>query len=159
MTAWRRALDGYLALRRSVGFKLETAGRVLPSFVTYLERRHASTITSDLALAWAMQPHGKRDLWAVRLGLVRGFARYQQAFDPGTEVPPPELLPQRRRRATPFLFSNGEVRSLVRAARQPSTGLERNTSACGPSAAMARRPETIDWYGLRATYRSSNTIA
>jgi integrase/recombinase XerD len=123
MTAWHRALNEYLALRRSVGFKLEEAARVLPRFVTYLERRHASTITSDLALAWAMEPHGKRDLWAVRLGLVRGFARYQQAFDPRTEVPPPELLPQRRRRATPFLYSNEEVRSLVRAAHQLSPPL------------------------------------
>jgi integrase/recombinase XerD len=58
MTGWRRALAGYLARRRSVGFKLDTAGRTLPSFVKYLERRHASTIPSNLALAWAMQPPG-----------------------------------------------------------------------------------------------------
>jgi integrase len=110
-------LRDYLALRRSVGFKLETAGQLLPKFVDYLHHRRASRITCELALAWAMLPRDKRRWWAVRLSLVRGFARFLHARDPRTEVPPLDLLPQGRWRATPYLYSQTEISALVRAAR------------------------------------------
>jgi len=109
-------LRDYLALRRSVGFKLETAGQLLPKFIAYLERRHVARITCELALAWATLPPGKPGLWAVRLSLVRGFARFLHARDPRTEIPPLDLLPQRRWRATPYLYSPAEISALVRAA-------------------------------------------
>jgi integrase len=117
MTPLRKALRDYLALRRSVGFKLETAGQLLPKFVDYLHHRRASRITCELALAWAMLPRDKRRWWAVRLSLVRGFARFLHARDPRTEVPPLDLLPQGRWRATPYLYSQTEISALVRAAR------------------------------------------
>lgn len=116
MMPLRDTLAAYLALRRSVGFKLDMAGRVLPSFVDYLRRRHARVITSDLALAWAMRPRGKQDLWVVRLGLVRGFARYVQTLDLRTQVPSTDLLRYRRRRAVPYLYSEIEIAQLVCAA-------------------------------------------
>jgi integrase/recombinase XerD len=47
--------------------------------------------------------------------LVRGFARYRSATDPRTEVPPPRLLPFRSKPATPYLYTDHEVRSLLRA--------------------------------------------
>src|SRR5438132_3044647 len=129
MIPLRTALAEYIALRRSVGFKLENAAGVLPSFIDYLERRRARRITCDLALAWAMLPSGKRDLWAVRLSLVRGFARHVQALDPDTQVPPPDLLPQRRRRATPYLYSEAQVTLLVDAARGLDPPLHASTYA------------------------------
>ena len=116
MTALRHALRDYLALRRSVGFKLETAGHLLPKFIDYLDRRRAPRITCALALAWAMLPPGKHRLWAVRL-LVRGFARFLHARDQRSEIPPLDLLPQGRWRAIPYLYSQAEIAALVRAAQ------------------------------------------
>ena len=108
-----------LALRRALGYKLERDGRELPRFVEFLEAHGASVITTELALAWAMQPADATALyWRGRLSIVRGFARYLQASDPRTEVPPDDLLPAQKRRAVPYLYSESDVEALMCAARK-----------------------------------------
>jgi integrase/recombinase XerD len=47
------ALDDYLALRRSLGYKLCDEGRLLRQFVAFAGERVAEFITTDLALTWA----------------------------------------------------------------------------------------------------------
>ena len=119
MTPLRQAVADYLTMRRGLGFKLQRAGSLLPDFVSHLERCHARTVTRDLALEWAMQPPGAHPAWWVtRLEVVRGFARYLQAFDPSTEVPAPELLRGRYRRKAPYLYSQGDIDRLFEAIRQ-----------------------------------------
>ena len=54
--------------------------------------------------------------WAHRLSVVRGFATYLHTIDPATRVPPRDLLPARRRRATPYLYSDDEINALIAAA-------------------------------------------
>jgi hypothetical protein len=62
-----------LNLRRALGFKLAFPGHVLPQFVTYLEAAGASTVTVELAIAWAGLPAGVQPIsLAHRLGAVRG---------------------------------------------------------------------------------------
>ncbi len=56
MNTLREAVQDYLNLRRSLGFKLRETGKQLLAFVTFMEQRHASYITPQLALAWAQQP-------------------------------------------------------------------------------------------------------
>ena len=46
----------YLALRRSLGHKLDDVERLLPRLVGYLEQTGNTTVTIDAALAWAMLP-------------------------------------------------------------------------------------------------------
>jgi hypothetical protein len=58
MTELRRHLADYTALRRSLGFIAKEADFLLPSFVAYLEDRHAMNVTTALALAWASSPEG-----------------------------------------------------------------------------------------------------
>lgn len=119
MTAWRTAVREYVALRRSLGFRLHDAEKGLLAFASYLERRGATTITTTAALAWAQQPTGVQPAeWARRLSHVRGFARHWYAFDPRTEVPPTGLLPYRPRRARPYLYSDAEICALLDAARR-----------------------------------------
>lgn len=48
--------------------------------------------------------------------MVRGFATYCKALDPAHEVPPADLLPHRTGRATPYLYSDEEIRALMAAA-------------------------------------------
>ena len=116
MNILRQAVKDYLNLRRSLGFKLLEAGKGLLDFVTFMERHHASYITSALALAWAQQPVGVQPAhWAQRLSFVRGFARHHSATDQRTEIPPFGLLPFRPNRARPYLYSDGEIRNLLRA--------------------------------------------
>jgi integrase/recombinase XerD len=117
MNTLRQGVREYLAMRRALGFKLHEAGKQLLHFVTFMERHRASYITPALALAWAQQASNAQPaLWAQRLGYARGFARYRSATDPRTQVPPPGLLPFRPKRARPYLYSEAEIRSLLRVA-------------------------------------------
>ena len=118
MNTLRKAVREYLEMRRSLGFKLREAGKGLIDFVTFHGAAPAlPSITQALALAWAQQPSNAQPAqWARRLSFVRGFARYRSATDPRTQIPPPGLLPFRPKRARPYLYSEEEIRSLLRAA-------------------------------------------
>ena len=114
MNTLRQAVQDYLRLRRGLGFKLQDAGKGLLDFVTFMEQHRASYITQALALAWAQQPLNVQP--TQRLSFVRGFARHRSATDPRTQIPPPGLLPFRPKRARPYLYSDHEIQSLLRAA-------------------------------------------
>jgi len=117
MTTLRTAVQEYLTLRRSLGFKLHDAGKGLLAFVTFLEQHRAAYITRQLALTWAQQPSTVQPTeWARRLSFVRGFARHRSATDPRTEIPPDGVLPYRPKRARPYLYTDDEISSLLRAA-------------------------------------------
>ncbi len=108
------ALADYLALRRGLGYKLERAGRVLGDFVAYLDQEGAEHVSVEAALAWATRSANPESCWrAQRLGMVRCFARYLHALDPGHEVPPPGLLPRGSGRPAPFLFSDADLAALT----------------------------------------------
>ncbi len=126
MISLRKAVENYLTMRRSLGFKLRDMGYNLRHFVSFMEQQRASIITTELALRWAQQPQDVQPaLWAARLSFVRSFARYWSATDPRTEIPPTGLLPYRTKRATPYIYSNDEIQQILKAARNlpPSTGL------------------------------------
>jgi integrase/recombinase XerD len=126
MNALRQAVQDYLDLRRSLGFKLREESTALPNFVAFMEQHRASYITQSLALAWARQPANVQpDRWAQRMSWLRGFARYRSATDPRTEIPAPGLLPFRPKRARPYLYSADEIRSLLQAALQMPYHYER----------------------------------
>jgi integrase len=109
-------VEQYLSIRRSLGFKLEDHGRLLPQFVTYLDQCGAATLTVEAALAWATTPQAvDRFRWRQRLSVVRGFARWLQALDPATQVPPADLLAYRRTRPVPYLFSAADIDALLAA--------------------------------------------
>jgi integrase/recombinase XerD len=119
MSTLRAAAEEYLAMRRALGFKLETQGRQLMSFTGYCEARGAERITAELALAWATQTsRGSSDevYQSRRLMVVRIFARHLAALDPATEVPPEDMLPHHYRRIAPYLYSPGEITALMAAA-------------------------------------------
>ena len=117
MTTLRQAVQEYVRMRRDLGFKLHQAGKGLLDFATFMARHRATYITQALALAWAQQPSNAQPVyWAQRLSFVRGFAYYRSATDPRTQIPAAGLLPFRPRRARPYLYSDAEIRGLLRAA-------------------------------------------
>ncbi len=132
MSVLSSAVDEYLALRRTLGFKLTGVGHDLQQFVCFAESEGAEWVTTDMALRWATQPAKASPAhWARRLGIVRQFAHYYSALDPRTEIPSPELLPYRYVRQPPYLYRDEEVLALIEgAARLPSpTGLRAATYA------------------------------
>jgi integrase len=117
MNMLRQAVREYLTMRRSLGYKLQDAGKGLLDFVTLMEQHRASYITQSLALAWAKQPaHVQPAEWARRLSYVRSFARHRSATDPRTQIPAAGLLPYRPKRAQPYVYSDKQIRELLRAA-------------------------------------------
>jgi integrase len=119
MSALRDALEEYLALRRSLGFKLERQAATLRTFVTFADAEAVEHITTELALRWLRetskaQPATK----AAWLDIVRRFAIWHSASDPQTQVPPAGLLPRRYHRQRPYIYSNEEIKRLVRAASE-----------------------------------------
>ena len=119
MSALRAAAGEYLAMRRTLGFKLETQGRHLMSFVRFCEERGADRVTADLAVEWATRTSrgsGDEVYQARRLDVARIFARHLQALDPATEVPPGDVLSRRQGRIPPYLYSPEEIAALMNAA-------------------------------------------
>ncbi len=115
MNTLHEAMQEYLAMRNALGFKLRDAGPALSDFVSFLKRKRTPHITIRLALQWAQKPGARPVTWAHRLAFVRGFARYRSATDPRTEIPPWSLLPFRSQRAQPYLYTDDEVRLLLKA--------------------------------------------
>jgi len=85
MSGLRDLMDGYLATRRALGFKLVAPGKTLDAFVGWMEDAGEPTIRRDLATAWAAQ--FSRGTVLERLNYVRQFAEHVAWFDPATEVP------------------------------------------------------------------------
>jgi integrase/recombinase XerD len=157
MNTLREAVHDYVEMRQSLGFKLSDAKRCLLKFVSFLEERHASHISTAIALQWTQEnPSAHPKTWARRLCCVRGFARYRSATDPRTEIPPSGLLPIRHGRPQPYLYSDEEIRLLLEAALEvpPLHGLPSQTYRCllgllsvtglRISEAINLRPEDVD---------------
>ena len=128
MISLRCALEGYLSIRQGLGYKYQHQAQRLADFVSFMETRNATTITTKLAVVWATLPPDRHASWALRLTDVRGFARHVANIDPGTEVPPAGLLPPLKR-AKPYVYSDAEIDALLAAALAlpPATGLRRWT--------------------------------
>ena len=153
-----RAVEDYLALRRSLGFKLRDYGECLHEFVACLKQNGSSHITTKLALEYATQrQHEEPVSWTRRLGIIRGFATYRSGADPRTEIPPIGLLRFRSHRARPYVYSQDEVRRLLEAALkiESPNALQRYTYHClfGLLAVSGLRlgeainlqPQDVDW--------------
>jgi len=78
----------------------------------------------DPAAIWRSHGHFEPDVpagsgvRAMRLLVVRGFARYMEGVDPQTEVPPAGLIPSRQRRRAPFIYSDADILALMAQAQR-----------------------------------------
>jgi integrase/recombinase XerD len=119
MTTLSQTAEDYLRLCRALGHKLADAGRLLPHLVAYLESIDLETVTIAAAMAWAQQPDADptSTVWVSRMAVARGFARHLAGSDPRTQVPPVGMLPSRRSRRVPYIYSSAEIAVLLAQAR------------------------------------------
>ena len=111
-------LADYLTLRRSMGFKLRRAEKLLGQFVAHCEQIGADTVTIEIAIAWSGLPEGASTSWVShRLGVVRAFSRHLALVDDRNQVIPTDVVAHRRCRATPFPYTEDEVLAMMAAAR------------------------------------------
>ncbi|MCY4646303.1 MAG: tyrosine-type recombinase/integrase [Gammaproteobacteria bacterium] len=117
MRTFTKLLDQYLAERRRYGGNPASGGLILRPFATFADAEGDERITADLFLRWKNHfGAGSTHTWAIRLSVVRGFAAWLQGIDPRTEVPPRGLIPHRQRRLRPYIYTEEEIASIVRAA-------------------------------------------
>jgi len=109
MSALSLKVADYLAVRRSLGYKLARPEKLLDQFTAHLERAGAATVTTEHALAWAVQPGGDPAWHAYRLAVARGFAAWLATTDPAAEIPPAGLISSHKQRATPYLYDDSEI--------------------------------------------------
>ena len=120
MSGLRAMAEEYLVIRRALGFKLETWGPRLMSFIACCEERGATTVTTDLAVQSATTRPGAvttRPTRPAAWDAGADLARHLQALDPAAEVPPGDVLDHRQCRVQPYLYSPQEVTGLMAAAR------------------------------------------
>ena len=110
------AVDGYIALRRGLGYRSVTQERALRAFGRYLNG-HEGPIPLESTLDWATcssssDPRNP----ARRLAMVRGLLRHLHALDGATDVPAPGLLGPTGHRSPPHVYSDAEIADLLTAA-------------------------------------------
>jgi integrase/recombinase XerD len=118
MSDLQKHLEEYLSLRQSLGYKLRTHRSSLKDFVNFATAKNATSITTQLALAWALKPaSADPKWWAYRLRMVHHFALFVRARDHACEVPPLKLLPYSHLRPKPYIYSEKEISRLISAAQ------------------------------------------
>ena len=118
MNDLRKAMEEYLALRRSLGFELLNIAGTLRSFVAFAEKETATHVTTDLLLQWVKLSTAKESATlADKFNTVRRFAIWRSVVDMRTEIPPKGLLPSHYHRKPPYIYSDQEIERLVREAR------------------------------------------
>ena len=168
MNPLKRAVEDYLELRRSLGFKLREYGVCLHEFVSFLKKNGSPYITNKLAVEYASRREDEKPVsWSLRLGIIRGFARYRIGADARTEIPPLGLLRFRSQRARPYLYTQDEIRSLLKAAQrmQSPHPMQAQTYYClfGLLAVSGMRvgeavnlqPQDVDWEAGVLTIRGA----
>jgi integrase/recombinase XerD len=113
------AVDSYLAIRRTLGFRLRDTETILRDFAAFAAAKEDTHVCTRTVLEWIRTANGSPLRSCVRLRTVIRFARYLHAEDQRHEVPPENAFGHHRpHRRPPFLFTPGEVAALVRAARE-----------------------------------------
>ena len=133
MNTLAEAIQDYVGMRQGLGFKLVQVEGWLKDFAAFMDTHGQSCVSTAMALQWAVQPVGGQPAyWAKRLIAVRGFARYRSATDARTDIPERGLLPNRPRRAKPYLYSEHEIANLLAAAcaLKSDNGLRGQTYYC-----------------------------
>lgn len=123
MNKYQQLLADYLAYRSGLGFRLRKHSETLPGFVAFLEAHQWKRITVEAIVQWARQPTGcDPNWWAERFSMARAFALYCHAILPRTEVPPVGLISVAKHRPAPHIYTAGELKQLLTAAKKLSAG-------------------------------------
>ena len=104
-------VDGYLALRRSLGFRLHETQGYLRSFVRAAVAAHETHIVSSTAVRWAGLSSSELER-NKRLRVVCFFARFMHAEDSRHEIPPDNVYCGQRLRVAPYIFTDEELRQI-----------------------------------------------
>lgn len=131
-------VEAYLALRRALGYKLQTDGYLLRSFAQFAARKGTAFVQAATAIEWAARAPAPASR-ERRLVVLARFARHARAEDARHEVPPIDAFGHHPLRRHPHIYSPCEIRALLTAAAH-----------LGPAGSL--RPHTyVTLFGLLAS--------
>jgi len=110
-----RSINGYLALRRALGFKLVIAGFHLRSFLQFASARGERHVRAATAIEWASRAPSLIQRRHC-LASVIAYARHAKAENPRHEVPSATTFVAPVVRRIPHIYSPDEIRALMREA-------------------------------------------
>lgn len=130
MTKIKDAIESYLSIRRSVGFKLEGPDYLLRSFGRFASERGEAYVSAQTAIDWASQAPTPGQC-RRRLHTVIKFARHIRAEDEQHEIPPKGVFGPKPQRRIPFIFTQEQISNLIREALNlgPPGTIRRHTYA------------------------------
>jgi len=107
-------VERYLALRRTLGYKLRNPSTNLRSFARFADAKGDTHVRSSTAVVWATEassPYRRH----IRLRDVALLARFLRAEDPAHEIPA-NTFHAPRRRPLPYIYTPEEIVRLIGAA-------------------------------------------
>lgn len=122
------AVNTYLSLRRTMGFKLKTIEKYLLSYADFAVAKGDQYVTSKTALDWAAISRSEVQR-ANRLNVIIRFARFAHAEDKRHEIPVKNIFCGQKKKRMPYLFTDEEIRLLLLHAKRlnPLNGLRPHT--------------------------------
>lgn len=112
-------LTDYVRFRRSVGFEIRTQVYILRKFDRVLRRemKGEGPVTRQIVESFLESLDGLAPLTRrMQLSVVRQFLIYMRRFQPKTFIPGPLQEPSRSSPRTPHIYTDDEIRSLLREA-------------------------------------------
>lgn len=146
--------DRYIALRRSLGFKLAKTARHLTAFTRYGVDRGDTHVRRETAIAWAAAVSSTPRSCQRRLREIALFARFLHAEDNAHEVPPhyPNRSPATR--PAPYIYTSEELARMLDAAgnlrRQKPSPLRRHIYVMLIGLRAAHPPDQVQQEPARA---------
>jgi len=108
-------IERYLALRRSLGFKLEQAGEYLGSFAAFAAARGEDHIHAQTAIEWARTAPTAGARYNRHRDIARA-ARFLHVEDAGHEILPTGVFVRSKNKLIPYIFTPNDLRRLLDAA-------------------------------------------
>src|SRR5208283_3594687 len=109
-------VDRYIALRRTLGYKLRKPARNLQAFARYADERGETQLRAATVLAWVTAAGRTREARAERMRHLMLFARFLRAEDARHEVPASNIFAVRKTRPVPYIYTPDETARILDAA-------------------------------------------
>ncbi|QVM85070.1 tyrosine-type recombinase/integrase [Novosphingobium decolorationis] len=111
----RDATDRYIALRRTLGYKLVKTERHLRAYSDFATNRGETHIQATTVLRWLETVAGTPNTRARRMSEIVLFARFLHAEDPRHDIPRADL-PRSQARPVPYIYTPDEIARILDAA-------------------------------------------
>lgn len=112
-----RLVERHIALHHATGYLFRKQSILLRDYARFAESNGEQVVRAATALDWASRGpsagtrHG-------RLEVIRRFARLMHAEDPRHQIPPSGVFGGPAPRRTPYIFTDKEIRTLLKAASE-----------------------------------------